>query len=120
RGVRHRPGRQADRSTRTARPVRQAQAGRLEGHRPLRRRPRRPAPGRDRRRLLRGGALKLLLDSHVLVWWMNDDARLGAARRRAIARAEVYFSPLSAWELGLKILAGRLDLGGRSPISDWI
>jgi PIN domain nuclease of toxin-antitoxin system len=64
--------------------------------------------------------LRLLLDSHILVWWMSDDVRLGAARRRAIARAEVFFSPLSAWELGLKILAGRLDLGGRSPIADWI
>lgn len=64
--------------------------------------------------------MRLLLDSHILVWWMSDDVRLGAARRRAIARAEVFFSPLSAWELGLKILAGRLDLGGRSPIADWI
>jgi PIN domain nuclease of toxin-antitoxin system len=64
--------------------------------------------------------LRLLLDSHILVWWMNDDARLGGARRRAIASAEVYFSPLSAWELGLKILGGRLDLGGRSPVADWI
>ena len=45
---------------------------------------------------------------------------MGAWRAWAIARAEVYFSPLSAWELGLKILAGRLDLGGRSPIADWL
>ena len=55
--------------------------------------------------------MRLLLDSHILVWWMADDARLGAARRRQIARAEVRFSPLSVWELRFKQLAGRLDLG---------
>lgn len=63
--------------------------------------------------------MRLLLDSHVLVWWMAADRRLGAERRRAIARAEVRFSPLSVWELRWKELAGRIDLGGRQLAEEW-
>lgn len=63
--------------------------------------------------------MRLLLDSHVLVWWMADDRRLGATRRRAIARAEARFSPLSVWELGLKELAGRAVFGDRELAQEW-
>ncbi len=63
--------------------------------------------------------MRLLLDSHVLVWWMADDRRLGAARRRAIARAEARFSPVSVWELRLKQLAGKVDFGERALAEEW-
>ena len=63
--------------------------------------------------------MRLLLDSHILVWWMADDPRLGAARRRAIARSEVRFSPLSVWELRLKELTGRADFGARRLAEEW-
>jgi PIN domain nuclease of toxin-antitoxin system len=53
--------------------------------------------------------LKLLLDSHILIWWLADDARLGAQRRRAIARSTVRVSAMSIWELLLKRATGRLS-----------
>ena len=32
--------------------------------------------------------MKLLLDTHVVLWWVRDDRRLGRQARRAIATAE--------------------------------
>lgn len=53
--------------------------------------------------------MKLLLDTHVLLWWLDDDARLGSAARAAIAEAEhVVVSAASAWEIGIKQAIGRL------------
>lgn len=57
--------------------------------------------------------MRLLLDSHILIWWLAGDPRLGAHRREAIgaSAAEVFFSAVSVWELAVKQAAGRLDLG---------
>lgn len=62
--------------------------------------------------------MKLLLDSHVLVWWHDDDGRLGEGARRAIRAKEngVWVSVASVWELAVKQAAGRLTL--RDPIAD--
>jgi PIN domain nuclease of toxin-antitoxin system len=41
--------------------------------------------------------VKLLLDTHVFLWWCDDDARLPEEPRRAIRDAEiVYVSAASA------------------------
>ena len=47
---------------------------------------------------------RLLLDTHFLVWLMQDEHRVGAKERRAIerARGSTYVSALSLWELRLK------------------
>jgi PIN domain nuclease of toxin-antitoxin system len=55
--------------------------------------------------------MRLLLDSHVFLWWKVADPRLSPALVRAIAEAEeVYVSAATAWELGLKISLGKLRL----------
>jgi PIN domain nuclease of toxin-antitoxin system len=55
--------------------------------------------------------LKLLLDTHVIIWWVRDDRRLGREARKAIARADVvWISAASGWELALKIAKGRLRI----------
>ncbi len=56
--------------------------------------------------------MKLLLDTHVMVWWLNGAPRLGAAARRAItgAHTDIYFSAASWWELSIKKSLGRLDI----------
>ena len=47
--------------------------------------------------------MKLLLDTHCLIWALADAPALSAAARAAIARAdEVAFSEASVWEIGLK------------------
>jgi PIN domain nuclease of toxin-antitoxin system len=53
---------------------------------------------------------RLLLDSHVVLWWLNDDARLGATARSLITEAdEVFVSVVTPWELGIKRALGKLS-----------
>lgn len=55
--------------------------------------------------------MNLLLDTHVILWWLADDSRLGVAPRRAIAEADIAFVSLaSAWEVAIKASLGRLRL----------
>ena len=56
--------------------------------------------------------MKLLLDTHVLIWWLADDPELGHQAREAIADAEntVYVSAVSLWEIAIKQGLGKLDL----------
>lgn len=54
--------------------------------------------------------MRLLLDSHVVLWWLADDPALGARCARALRHAdEVRFSPVTPWELGIKRALGKLD-----------
>ena len=55
--------------------------------------------------------MKLLLDTHVVLWWQRDDRRLKKAAREAIATADVvWVSAVSGWEVAIKIALGRLRL----------
>jgi PIN domain nuclease of toxin-antitoxin system len=57
--------------------------------------------------------VKLLLDTHVVLWWRGDDRRLSRAGRRAIATAgTVLVSSVSAWEVSIKSALGKLRLPG--------
>jgi PIN domain nuclease of toxin-antitoxin system len=52
-----------------------------------------------------------LLDTHVLLWWVNNDKRLSARARTEIARAErVFVSPVSFWEIATLVRRARLEL----------
>jgi len=55
--------------------------------------------------------MKLLLDTCALLWWLSDDAQLGATARQAIAREtnEVFVSAASAWEISIKKALGKLE-----------
>jgi PIN domain nuclease of toxin-antitoxin system len=53
--------------------------------------------------------LKLLLDTHALLWWLLDDPELPASARRSIGRAdEVRVSAASIWEVAIKQRLGKL------------
>jgi len=53
----------------------------------------------------------MLVDSHVALWWLDDNAALGSRCREMIARAdEVHFSAVAPWELGIKRALGKLML----------
>ena len=56
--------------------------------------------------------MRLLLDTHVWLWWLGDDRRLGRRARQALAhpRNEVYVSAASAWEIAIKTALGKLRL----------
>lgn len=57
--------------------------------------------------------MKLLLDTHVFIWWRADPRKLDRKVERAISRARlVYVSAASAWEAAIKIQLGKLRLPG--------
>lgn len=52
--------------------------------------------------------MRLLLDTHVLIWF-DSGARLSPVATRAIAEAaEVYVSAVSGWEIAIKAALGKL------------
>lgn len=54
---------------------------------------------------------RLLLDTHVFLWWRGEPTRLSQQARSRIAEADVVFvSAASAWEAGIKMALGRLEL----------
>jgi len=54
--------------------------------------------------------MRILLDTHVLLWWLSGEEALSAAARSAIADAdnETFVSAASAWEISIKYKQGRL------------
>lgn len=61
--------------------------------------------------------MKLLLDTHALLWWWLDDRRLSARARRHIASEdhEVFASAATAWEIATKHRLGKLGLPDLTP-----
>ena len=59
-------------------------------------------------------AVRLLLDTHALLWWLFDDPSLSPAARSAIVNPqnEVSVSAASAWEIATKHRLGRLPEAG--------
>lgn len=54
--------------------------------------------------------LSLLLDTHVLLWWLAGSSRLRLPARAAIAESpSVYVSAATAWEIAIKSSLGKLD-----------
>ncbi len=58
--------------------------------------------------------MRLLLDTHALLWALENPSLLRAETRKAIERAQtpVLVSAASAWEMGVKISIGKL----RAPL----
>jgi PIN domain nuclease of toxin-antitoxin system len=56
--------------------------------------------------------VRLLLDTHVLIWWLSDDRKLTKAARAIIASPdnEVLVSAASVWEVAIKTALGRIDV----------
>lgn len=60
--------------------------------------------------------MRLLLDSHVLLWWRSSPATIEPSAHRAIEEAESAFVSLaSVWELAIKVGVGRLTM--REPFA---
>jgi PIN domain nuclease of toxin-antitoxin system len=56
--------------------------------------------------------VRLLLDTHVLLWWLADDRKLTRAARTIIANPdnEVIVSSASLWEIAIKAALGRIEV----------
>ena len=59
--------------------------------------------------------MRLLLDTHAILWWRAADRRLGDRARAEIGarRNGAWVSAVSLWEAAIKFAAGRLKLPGR-------
>ena len=57
----------------------------------------------------------IVIDTHVLVWWVSESGTLSTAAKRALKNAtksgsEVLISSISAWEIAMLVEKGRLVL----------
>lgn len=61
--------------------------------------------------------MKLLLDTHIFLWYITADPRLSAAHQAAIQSSDndVYLSAVSVWEAVVKHALGKLSLPA-SPV----
>ncbi|MBA3852900.1 MAG: PIN domain nuclease [Gemmatimonas sp.] len=61
--------------------------------------------------------MRVLLDTHALLWWLAGDDKLSTRARRTIAdsRHEVFVSAASAWEVATKHRIGKLP--GAGPLA---
>lgn len=54
--------------------------------------------------------MRLLLDTHALLWMIADDPRLSPVARQAIVSAtDIFWSMASVWEIGIKLSLDRPD-----------
>ncbi|NJL26576.1 MAG: type II toxin-antitoxin system VapC family toxin [Thermoanaerobaculia bacterium] len=63
--------------------------------------------------------MSFLADTHVYLWWLNDDPRLGPKTRAVLTDpAElVYVSAAVVWEIAIKVQLGKLDFKG-DPVAE--
>jgi PIN domain nuclease of toxin-antitoxin system len=61
--------------------------------------------------------VRLLMDTHALLWWLAGDERLSMRAREAIASRDntVHVSAASAWEVATKHRLGKLP--GAGPLA---
>ena len=54
----------------------------------------------------------LLLDTHILLWWLISPAKIGTTARKEIRSVSniAFVSSASIWEMSIKASLGRLDM----------
>lgn len=57
--------------------------------------------------------MRLLLDTHIVLWVSGSSERLSPAARRLLDRSsnELIFSAASVWEIAIKCQGGKMDFG---------
>ena len=58
--------------------------------------------------------MKVLLDTHTFLWWIDDAPNLSAKAREILTDAgnTIYISVASGWEIAIKTGIGRLQVEG--------
>ncbi len=56
--------------------------------------------------------MRLLIDTHILIWFLEGNKSLSKSRRQIIANPQndIFVSIASLWELAIKISIGKLTL----------
>ena len=61
--------------------------------------------------------MRLLLDTHLLLWALSQPRKLTAAARKQIDASEVYASAASIWEISIKSALGKLAANPRDILA---
>jgi PIN domain nuclease of toxin-antitoxin system len=68
--------------------------------------------------------MKILLDTHILIWWLENNTKLNQKIKEVIQDSTVYVSSVSALEIGIKASIGKLktpeDLQERLTVNAFI
>lgn len=66
--------------------------------------------------------MNVLLDTHVFLWWIEDNPRLSSRAREVIADGEnmVFVSAASGWEIAIKARLGKLSLPENEALDRFI
>lgn len=61
--------------------------------------------------------MRLLVDTHVMLWWLGDDPRLSPSARRIVGdgRNDLLWSIASSWEIAVKLGIGKLEIDRPLP-----
>ena len=66
--------------------------------------------------------MKVLLDTHVLLWWFENENKLSRAERRVLRASSgqnpILVSDISLWEIATLVDLGRIRLG--LPLRQWL
>lgn len=64
--------------------------------------------------------MKILLDTHVFIWWDSDVTRISPTAMAAIQdrNNSLFLSPVSVWEMAIKSQLGKLQLS--LPLSEMV
>ncbi len=56
--------------------------------------------------------MRVLVDTHVFLWWINADRRISAKAKEILSNGEssLLFSAASLWEVAIKLRTGKLRL----------
>ena len=56
----------------------------------------------------------MLIDTHALLWWINNDPRISGRARKVFSAGEndLLFSAASGWEMAIKVNLGKLNVEG--------
>ncbi len=62
--------------------------------------------------------MKILLDTHIFLWWITDDPRLSVRAKEIITdlHNELYLSAASGWEIAIKSTLGRITLPRKADL----
>ena len=62
--------------------------------------------------------MKILIDTHVLLWGLQDESKLSRRVRVLLPASDVWISVASLWEIVAKVQAGKLVLP--TPVGDYL
>jgi len=62
--------------------------------------------------------MRVLIDTHVLLWGIQDEARVSRRVRALLPAADVWISVASLWEIITKVQIGKLVLP--APVGDYL